>query len=94
MSRDSKDSEYTPWKESPPKRWKNLFKVMMLSLALLIAGVGIIVMFLDMNSLRQSLAKILSKAVRLAFSIFCANSVLRNPISIANLSRSPAAAGL
>ena len=44
MSRVSKDSEYTPWKKSPPKKWKKLFKVMALSLALLIAGAGIIVL--------------------------------------------------
>ena len=61
MKRVSKDSEYTPWKKSPPKKWKNLFKVMALSLALLIAGAGIIVMFLEMDTLRQSLAKSLSK---------------------------------
>jgi AsmA-like protein len=61
MKRVSKDSEYTPWKKSPPKKWKKLFKVMALSLALLIAGAGIIVMFLDMDTLRQSLAKSLSK---------------------------------
>ena len=61
MNRVSKDSEYTPWKKSPLKKWKKLFKVMALSLALLIAGAGIIVMFLDMDTLRKSLAKTLSK---------------------------------
>jgi hypothetical protein len=61
MNRVSKDSEYTPWKKSPLKKWKKLFKVMALSLALLIAGAGIIVMFLDMDTLRESLAKTLSK---------------------------------
>ena len=61
MNRVSKDSEYTPWKKSLSKRWKNLFKVMALSLALLFAGAGIIVIFLDMDTLRQSLAKTLSK---------------------------------
>jgi uncharacterized protein involved in outer membrane biogenesis len=61
MSRVSKDSEYTPWKKTPSKKWKKLFKVMMLSLALLFAGAGIIVMFLDMDTLRQSLAKSLSE---------------------------------
>ncbi|HKI48462.1 MAG TPA: hypothetical protein VKA69_03995, partial [Desulfobacteria bacterium] len=61
MSRVSKDPEYTPWKKAPSKKWKKLFKVMALSLALLFAGVGIIVMFLDMNTLRDSLTKSLSK---------------------------------
>ncbi len=61
MSRVSKDSEYTPWKKSPRKRWKTFLKVMALSLALLIAGTGIIVMFLDMDTLRKSLTKSLSK---------------------------------
>jgi hypothetical protein len=61
MNRVSKDSEYTPWKKSPPKKWNKLFKVTALSLALLIAGAGIIVMFLDMDTLRQSLAKSLSE---------------------------------
>jgi len=61
MNRVSKDSEYTPWKKSPSKKWKKLFKVTALSLALLIAGAGIIVMFLDMDTLRQSLAKSLSE---------------------------------
>ena len=61
MNRVSKDSEYTPWKKTPSKKWKKLFKVMALSLALLIAGAGIIVMFLDMDTLRQSLAQSLSE---------------------------------
>ena len=61
MNRVSKDSEYTPWKKSPPKKWKKLFKVTALSLALLIAGAGIVVLFLDMNTLRDSLTKSLSK---------------------------------
>jgi hypothetical protein len=61
MSRVSKDSEYTPWKNSPRKRWKIFLKVMALGCALLIAGAGIIAMFLDMNTLRESLAKSLSE---------------------------------
>jgi hypothetical protein len=61
MNRVSKDSEYTPWEKSPSKKWKKLFKVTALSLALLVAGTGIVVMFLDMDTLRQSLAKSLSK---------------------------------
>jgi len=61
MSRVSKDSEYTPWKISPSKKWKKLFKVTALSLALMIAVAGIIVMILDMDTLRQSLAKSLSE---------------------------------
>ena len=61
MNRVSKDSEYTPWKKSLPKKWKTLFKVMASGLALLIAGVGIIAMFLDMDTLRESLAKSLSQ---------------------------------
>ena len=61
MNRVSKDSEYTPWKESPPKsRWWKFFKVMTLAGALIIAGVFIALMFLDMNTLRESLAKSLS----------------------------------
>ncbi len=61
MDRVSKDSEYTPWKKSPSKKWKKLFKVTALSLALMIAVIGIIVMILDMDTLRQSLAKSLSE---------------------------------
>ncbi|MDH3257193.1 MAG: hypothetical protein OEM27_06215, partial [Nitrospinota bacterium] len=61
MSRVSKDSEYTPWKESPPKKWKKLFKVIALGCALLFLGVFAGLMFLDMDTLRESLAQSLSE---------------------------------
>jgi AsmA-like protein len=61
MSRVSKDSEYTPWKNSPPKRWGKFFKVIALGCALLLAGVFASLMFLDMDTLRESLAKSLSE---------------------------------
>ncbi len=61
MNRVSKDSEYTPWKKSPPKKWRKLFKVMALGCALLVVGVLASLMFLDMDTLRQSLAKSLSE---------------------------------
>ena len=61
MSRISKDSEYIPWKNSPYKRWKKFLKVMALGCALLLAGVLAILMFLDINTLRESLAQSLSE---------------------------------
>ena len=61
MSAVSKDSDYTPWKNSPPKKWGKIFKVILLGCALLLAGVFAGLMFLDMDTLRQSLAKTLSE---------------------------------
>jgi hypothetical protein len=61
MDRISKDSEYTPWKKSPPKKGRRFFKVIALGCALLLAGVFAGLMFLDMNTLRESLAKSLSE---------------------------------
>ncbi len=61
MNRVYKDSKYTPWKKSPPKKWKKLFKVMALGCALFFLGVLVSLMFLDMDTLRESLAKSLSE---------------------------------
>jgi len=61
MSRVSKDSEYTPWKKPPPKKGRKFFKVIALGCALLLAGVFASLMFLDMDTLRESLAKSLSE---------------------------------
>lgn len=61
MSNASKDSEYTPWKKPPQNRWKKLLKVLFFGLALLMAGAGAVAWFLDMDTLRESLAKTLSE---------------------------------
>ena len=62
MNRVSKDSDYTPWKNSPPKRKVGkFFKVLALLCTLLLAGIFAGLMFLDMNTLRESLAKYLSE---------------------------------
>jgi len=61
MNRISKDSEYTPWKKTPPKKGRKFLKVIILGCVLLLAGVFAGLMFLDMNTLRESLAKSLSK---------------------------------
>jgi AsmA-like C-terminal region len=61
MSRVSKDSEYTPWKSPPLKKWRKLFKVLVIGCVLLFAGAVGSLMFLDMDTLRKSLAKSLSE---------------------------------
>ena len=62
MTPVSKDSEYKPWKNSPQKKgWGKFFKVLVLGCVLLIAGIATGLMFLDMNTLRESLAKSLSE---------------------------------
>lgn len=61
MTADIKDSEYTPWKKPPRKRWRKIFKAMALGLVLLLVGTGMFVMFLDKDTLRESLAKSLSE---------------------------------
>lgn len=61
MNADIKDSEYTPWKNPPRKRWKKILKAMAFCLVVLLAGAGALVMFLDKDTLRESLAKSLSE---------------------------------
>lgn len=61
MNRVSKDTEYTPWKNSPRKRWNKFLKVVIVGCILILAVIGTGLMFLDMNTLRESLTKSLSE---------------------------------
>lgn len=61
MNRVSKDTEYTPWKNSPRKRWSKFLKVMIIGCILILVVIGTGLMFLDMNTLRESLTKSLSE---------------------------------
>lgn len=61
MNRVSKDTEYTPWKNSPRKRWKKFFQVVIIGCILILAIFGTGLLFLDMNTLRESLSQSLSE---------------------------------
>ena len=61
MNRVSKDTEYTPWKSSPKKKRGTFLKVAALGCALLLSGIIAGLMYLDMDTLRESLAKSLSE---------------------------------
>ena len=61
MNPSTKNREYSPWKKPPQKRWKTLLKAAFLALLLLVAGLGVLVMFLDKDTLRETLTQTLSE---------------------------------
>jgi len=61
LNRVSKDTEYTPWGNSPRKRWIKFLKVVIVGCILILAAIETGLMFLDMNTLRESLTKSLSE---------------------------------
>lgn len=61
MSPSSKDSEYTPWKKPKRKRMKAFLKAVLALVFLLVAGIGGLMVMLDRDTLRDTLAKTLSE---------------------------------
>lgn len=61
MSQKPKDSEYTPWKNPPRKRWKTFLKVMVAGMLVLAVGIGAAVTLVDKDTLRTTLAQSLSE---------------------------------
>lgn len=60
MNEKHKDAEYTPWKNPPRKRWKTLLKAMVVGGLVLAAGVGALLLLVDKDTLRTTLAQSLS----------------------------------